>query len=247
MILIGSKAIKHWFNDFPREPKDTDYIVTWKPLNKEPGLEYHFNEILDRYPAPVLSANDLYTLKISHLFWDIKWEKHMFDVQFLRKKGCKLDYDLFKKLFNYWCDVHGTPKRSNLDVTAEDFFNNALKKYDHDYLHTLINPAPTYKKVLKDGEEVAVDEQKYHALSHEEKLELVREEIYVMAYERLAGRTYRAAYSWMLKKFIIHHAPMFEALFIIENFIELHRPIINYKQKLDYELSRVKCLAEGAL
>ena len=27
MILIGSKAIKYWFPDFPRDPKDTDYIV----------------------------------------------------------------------------------------------------------------------------------------------------------------------------------------------------------------------------
>jgi len=27
MILIGSSAIKHWYPDFKREPKDLDYIV----------------------------------------------------------------------------------------------------------------------------------------------------------------------------------------------------------------------------
>lgn len=106
----------------------------------------HINPVFENYPYDIITANDLYTLKISHIFWNIKWEKNMFD--------------------------------------------------------------------------------KYHNLSYEDKLNLVREEVYVMAYERLNNRDYRTAYAWMLKKFIMNHAPMFEALFIIENYRTLHIPLI---------------------
>jgi hypothetical protein len=238
-ILIGSMAMRYHFPDFKRTPKDTDWIGVGRNIPGE--VEFHRNPILENYHDEVLSANDLYTLKMSHIFWDIRWEKHMFDIQFMIKKGCVLNRSLFDKLYAYWNEVHGENKRSDLAMTAKDFFNNALPKtYDHDFLHTLINPVPTYTKVLKDGAEVEVDEDKFNALSFEDKLALVREEVYVMAYERLAGRDYRIAYSWMLKKFILHHAPIWEAIFIVENFIELHLPKINYKEKLDYELSRIE-------
>lgn len=244
MLLIGSRAIKYWFDDFHREPKDWDWITDDlskpKPENIDGHHEYHLNPVLLplSYHNNVLSSNSLYTLKISHLFWDIRWAKHMFDVQFLRRKGCLFNRDLFDKLYAYWNTIHGTNHRSDLTLDADAFFNNALKTYDHDYLHTLINPVPAYIKVLKDGSEVEPDEIKFQLLSHQEKLDLVREECYVMAYERLGIRDYREAYSWMIKKFIMNHAPMWEALWIIDNYIELHKPLINYKLKLDYELSR---------
>jgi hypothetical protein len=237
-ILIGSRAIKHWFRDFPREPKDFDYIGNGSSIAGK--LEFHKNPIFDNYKFPIMQPNDIYTLKMSHMFWDINWEKHLYDIQFLKSKGCKLDRSLFDKLYPYWNDVHGKNKRSDLKMSKEDFFDNALKEFDHDGLHELLVPIPMYKKVLKDGAEVEVDENKYNQLTYEEKLELVREEVYVMAYERLHNRDYRTAYSWMLKKFIISHAPIFEALFIIENHKALYKPIINYKQKLDYELSRIR-------
>ena len=154
MILIGSKAIKHHFPDFKRDAKDTDYIVKHKPDQKFKRVEFLLNPVLDGFSGSILSPNLLYTLKASHLFWDIQWSKHVYDVQFLKSKGCKIDKDIFYQLYQYWCIIHGVNKRSNLDMTAKDFFNNALKKYDHDFLHTLIKPEPTYKKVLKDGAEV---------------------------------------------------------------------------------------------
>jgi hypothetical protein len=233
-------AIRWHFQDFPRVPKDWDFIGEGKNI---PGqIEFHKNPVFDFYPdeTTIITPNDLYTLKVSHIFWDIKWDKHMFDIQFLKSKGCVLNRELFEKLYAYWNELHGTNKRSDLTLSKEEFFNNALKVYNHDELHELLVDVPMYKKVLADGKDVEVDENKFNKLSHEEKLELVREEVYVMAYERLAGRDYRVAYYWMLKKFIMNHAPMYEALFIIENYKELHKPKINYKNKLDYELSRLK-------
>ncbi len=238
MILIGSQALKHWFPDFTREPHDTDYIGEGTNI---PGkVEYHKNTVFDNYIHSIMLPEDLLTLKMSHLFWDIKWNKHMYDVQFLLKKGIKPNIDLFYKLYNYWCDLHGAPLKSNLNMNKADFFNNALKTYDHDHLHILLNPSPIYMKILEDGEEVLVSEVKFNQLTYEEKLELVREEVYVMAFERLGGRDYRVAYSWMLKKFIIHHAPMWEALFIIENYIPLHLPVYNYKEVLEKKLLEEK-------
>lgn len=235
-ILIGSAAIKYHFPDFSRIPKDEDYIGNGKNI---PGkIEFHENPIFDNYQHEIMLPNDLYTLKMSHLFWDIKWEKHIYDVQFLKSKGCVLNLELFNQLYEYWNKLHGKNKRSDLTMSSDDFFNNALKTYNHDELHLLINPVPMFTKVLKDGAEVDVCEKKFEKLTYEEKLELVREEVYVMAYERLNDRDYRTAYVWMLKKFIIAHAPIWEAIFIIENYKTLHKPAINYKEKLDYELQR---------
>lgn len=243
MIYIGSTAIKLLFPDFKREPKDMDLLVRDKYLAKM-GLvgrvEFH---VIPPLWKPLdegrqLTVNEIYTLKASHLFWDIKWDKHIYDIQFMQDRGAVIEIPLFYELYEYWLKKHGEPRRSKLNVSAKEFFTNGLKGgYDHDHLHTLINSNPTYKKVLKDGAEVEVTEEKFNALTFDEKCDLVREEIYVMAYERLAGRSPLEAYRWMLKQFIMYHAPMWEAIFIIENYNVLKRPIINFKLELDNKLN----------
>ena len=243
MILIGSSAIKHWYPDFKREPKDLDYIVGEDEILPPKGqnVEYLLNPILSNKwkhkDTKPLYPGDLTTLKASHLCWDINWEKHMFDLQFLLSKGWEIEEKLFWELYDYWNQFHSKNKRSDLKMTKDEFFNNAVN-YDvaeHDDLHLLINPTPTYTKILKDGCEVELDEEKYNLLSHEEKLDLVREEVYVMAYERWKNIDYRTAYLKMLKKFILSHAPKFTLLFILKNYIELQnvKNIINYKKQIN--------------
>lgn len=241
-ILIGSKAIKHWFPDFPREPNDTDILISEDiKFNKVLKVEYLYNPCFNNYESDVLLPNDLYTLKISHLFWNINWEKHMFDVQFLKEKGCVLDRGLFNRLYEYWNKYHGKNKRSDLKMTAEDFFDNALDtEHEHDFVHTILNPIPTYTKILKDGAEVEVDEEKFNNLSFEDKCSLAQEEVMVMAWERYPEMDYRVAYGRMLKKFIISHAPIWEAIFIIENYKRLHKPQFNYFKKINNGLQTVK-------
>jgi hypothetical protein len=241
MILIGSNAIKSVFPDFPRDPKDKDYLVENRSIYKSnKDVEYHENPILlDYLKTSPLDANTLYTLKVSHLFWDVKWDKHMFDIVFLRKKGCELNQLLFSNLYKYWSEIHGNPKKSNLSMSVDSFFDNGLKSdLDHDYLHTLINPSPLYLKTKIDHDTVETSMDLWKNLSEEDKLELIREECYVMAYERLWGRDYRAAYVWQLKELILKHLPLDQGLFAIENYDKLRKPTINYKQKLNYELQR---------
>ncbi len=235
MILIGSKAIKHYFPEFKREPKDIDYIVNVDSrLKSENGIEYLQNPIIYNKYKPftntIISLNDLTTLKASHLFWNINWNKHMFDLQFLLSKGCGIDESLFFELYSYWSVYHGKNKRSDLKMSKEDFFNNAINynESQHDDLHLIINPIPIYTLVLKEGKEVELCENKFNNLTHEQKLDFVREEVMVMAYERYKDLNYKIAYSIMLKKFIISLAPKFSLLFILKNYIELHKSKINF-------------------
>jgi hypothetical protein len=242
MILIGIQAIKKHFPDFPREPKDMDIIGKKEIIETEGRVEYLENKVFGDYPHKVMLPDDLYTLKISHMFGNIKWEKHMFDIQFLKGKGCVLNKDLFYRLYDYWNEVHGKNKRSDLKMSAEDFFDNAVKcEYSHDHLHTILNPIPTYTKVLIG--EVEVGEEKFNELSFEEKCSLVTEEVMIMAWERYPELDYRIAYSRMLKKFIISHAPLWEAIFIIENYIVLHKPNFNFFKQIENGLQTIKRVA----
>lgn len=245
--MVGSYALKNIYTDFTREPKDIDFIIgeeVYKDrLTKYIGdkkAEYLYcPPMFDHLTKFGVTDHGLLTLKASHIFWNINWDKHMYDICFLIDKGAQIIPKLFYDLYAFWNDHHGKNKRSDLKMSASEFFSNAVKcPHDHDWLHTLINPYPTFNKVLVDGAEVEVSEQKFNSLTYEEKLDLVREEIYVMAYERLNCRDYRAAYYWMLKKFIISHAPIWEALFIIENFRQLDRPLFNYVNKINDEIQR---------
>ena len=242
-VIIGSTAMKHWFPDYPREPDDLDYAVSRENIKSvvitdDIRIENLYNPIITGIEDGVyLRPEYLLTLKMSHLFWNINWEKHMFHVQYLLGKGIKYNKDLFYELYYFWNDYHSKNKRSDLKMSKEDFFNNAINgEIDHDYIHTLINPSPVYKKTLKEGKEVETEESKFYDLTFQEKLDIVREEVMVMAWERYAHRGYKTAYSMMLKKFIIGHAPMYMALFIIENFITLHKAEFNFIEKINKQL-----------
>jgi hypothetical protein len=256
MIIIGSTAIKYFYPDFPREPKDFDVILESKDENIKPYLGENFNKKIEILENPIileyykgngfLPPNLLCTLKASHLCWNINWEKHMFDLQFLLKKGNKIDFELFKQLYDYWNTVHSKNKRSDLKMSKQDFFDNSVNynENEHDFIHTILNPIPIYTKCLKDGCEVELDENKFHALSHEDKLEFVREEIYVMSFERYKELGYKHAYNKMLKKFIISHAPFFSIIFILENYIELEKCQKNYFKIIENGLQENKQLVK---
>jgi hypothetical protein len=97
-----------------------------------------------------------------------------------------------------------------------------------------------YTKLLGDGEEVNLDENKFHPLTFEEKLEVVREEVYIMAYERFKKMHYIPAFKRMLDKFIMTHAPLYIALFAIENYKILLKPKINYIKQIEDGLQIIK-------
>lgn len=255
-MIIGSVAIKFHFPSLNREPKDYD-IIALDQYNKldlerihrgdlDKRLEILINPVLFNYykgSVPnMCGTNELYTLKASHSFWDLSnnsWQKHIYDCVFLKEQGCELIFPLFYDLYDYWVKLHGGNKRSNLNMTANDFFDNAIKcPIPHDDLHELLlqheyfknQTKPTYTNILKDGAEVEVEEEKFNKLSEEEKYKLVVEEVMVMAFERWSEKTnFRLAFELMMKKFLIGHAPMWEAIWMINNYKKLLRCPFNYQ------------------
>lgn len=254
-MIIGSTAIKYHFPNFPREPKDIDFINGSKINDyfpKEMRREYLENPVLLQYCKndDFLDINSLYTLKISHCLWDVEgvnWMKHMWDVQWLKEKGCVFIPELFNELYKYWETIHGKRKTSNLAMSAEEFFDNIVGfPVEHDYLHSLLvqheyfgnQNLPMYTKVLKDGAEVDVSEEKFNLLTEKEKFNLVFEEVAVMQLERYGNMYYKKGYNRMLKKFILHHAPLWESIWIIQNHKKLlqnipfnHLEFLNQKIK----------------
>lgn len=264
-MIIGSTCIKHWFPDFPREPKDIDYITSQQfPVEESSYFTRDTNLKIEILDNPVLQSyvlnehghipkycpkDALYTLKLSHSFWSLdngSWEKHMWDIQWLKDKGCVLIEPLFYELYLHWCTFHGSNKRSNLEMNSEQFFDNAVNfPVSHDTLHEMLiqheyfnnQQAPTYTLILKDNCEVDVDEKKYNQLTELQKYNLVFEEVAVMAHERYNKVLYKKAYNIMLKKFIISHAPLWEAMWIIQNHKLLLTTIpFNFIKHLDNEI-----------
>ena len=249
MIIIGSTAIKHHFKDFPREPNDLDYIVRSKRgLERVDKVEYLFNPILSDYKNDkredkiYLSPDELLTLKMSHICYDINWDKHMFDIQFLIDKGASKIEDLYLDLIEYWKENHPTNRRSDLSLDKEEFFNNNVNnnsEYEHDFIHTLINPVPMYTRVLMEGKSVNLDETKFKALTHDEKLLFIKEEVFVMAWERFKNTPYPHAYAKMLKKFIQKHVPLFALDFSVYNYKELIKLPYNYIEDINNKLNLI--------
>lgn len=241
-ILIGSTAIKHWFPDFPREPKDIDYATDAEQKSGEENVEYLYNPVLFKYcQQDICPADLLLTLKMSHLFWEYKWDRHMFDVQFLLKQGCKYDLNILLELKEFWEEYLPKVRRSNLATTKEDFFTNAVNDDvdQHDFLHTLLNPVPMYTRILKDGAEVELDELKWERLSFEDKCNVVYEETIVMAQERYKNPTNKLindkiGYVNQLKANIQKHFPIFIAIFAIENY-----PLLE-QLPTKYDLTKIK-------
>lgn len=228
-----------YFKD--RVAKDLDYFSD-KPIE---GGDVFYHPRLEEYEfwagdtERVASIDELYTIKMSHIFWDLRngsWEKHARDIMTFHEFGnADLIPDLYKLLYEIWGEVHGK-KKANLSQMAKDFFNDKVVRiYEHDSIHASVAyyDAPLYERILADGEEVKVDKSKFDVMSCDDKLKLVREEVYATALERLiipSNYTYspRRAYAWALRRTVTSLARGWFALFIAENLEHVWKPDVDY-------------------
>src|SRR5678816_3179355 len=103
-VIVGSTAIKHHFPDFPREPKDLDRFDSYGD-DPGPAVDSYSHPTLDGWIGGwdrIATPDELYTVKLSHVFWELKngsWEKHVFDMRFLKRRGAELIPDLHSKLY----------------------------------------------------------------------------------------------------------------------------------------------------
>ena len=194
-LITGSVAARHWFPEF-RQPKDLDIISCIDVRSfcpSELSVETHW----DKAQELILSKNKdsvfvdpslLYTLKLSHMQWDIKWSKTASDVLFFQSKGVALDRDVYDSLVAFWCETHG-PKKVNLKMGNEEFFTEHVeRRIPHDTLHEMVafDGRPLHEKVRKDLGSPLVSKELFDGLPDREKLLLFYEELLVIAIERHA-------------------------------------------------------------
>lgn len=229
-MIIGSTAVKHWHPDF-RVPSDLDIISTEKKMSREvqhywiPEFEMLLKANKDK---EYLDADLVLTLKASHANWAIHWEKTMFDILFLKKKGHKINRPIYEALVKGWRKIHGKESASLKGRTADQFFDDAVKrKYNHDDLHRWVAyyDKPLYESIQPDPTTVECAEVLFKKLSYEDQIKMAKEEIFVTALERFIipklpysqGRAYNAS----LKKFVTTMSKNWMSLFLIENFDNL--------------------------
>lgn len=234
MYLFGSTLIKKLFPHF-RKPRDYDH-VTNDPRVSCTSIEDKDRNIssVETYYIPCtpnreMTADEIYTVKVSHAIYDIAWSKHMSDIRFLQLNGCKVDYVLLSELREFWKTIHTSSKHNRFDFSGkEDIFDDNLnRKQDHDSLHLIFNDELLFTKFC-DG--YIPNKYKWDALNAKLKKTVCLEEAYVIALERFFGKlpqqnfAYHKAQRLLTTK--LH--PLFIADFVIENWCELYRPEINF-------------------
>lgn len=215
MYIFGSSLIKKHFNDF-REPNDLDFVTNdpSKVLKSKIGeREYYY---IPSSPNREMTPDEIYTLKVSHAIYDIHWKKTMSDIRFLQLKGCNIIQSYLNDLREYWKEVHGEQVRTDFEINPGDFFEDKVRrKINHDDLHKMLNPSPTYLKMINSG--VTPDKEKYFNLLESERKELLYEEAFVIAIERFFTQNDRMAYQNSQKSLITRLHPVWLADQVIEN------------------------------
>lgn len=188
-MLIGSRALKHHFDDFPRAPKDTDYICKDEVVKgADCKICGSFNKVLEKYNCDIAPPIVLYTLKVSHIYFSNIWyNKTLYDIRWMQSKGVnEIDEEIYDLLYKDWEEFFGA-KKAKLTVKNEEFFTKKVKrKYEHDFLHDCVKfyDEPMYAKIKKDKTKAMVSKKMFDNLSHSDKLKLCLEEIYAVALER---------------------------------------------------------------
>lgn len=195
-LIIGSVALSHWV-ELDSPPGDIDIMSqnlpfqpspcpsklllenTWFGDASEYMLKHNKHEVF-------LDLNFLFTLKVSHAAWDIKWEKTMFHIYLMKQAGAELDYTLLKMLRQHWEKVH-SKKRVMMDKTNEEFFADAVnRKINHDELHKIVAAPfrPANEKMREDLNSPLFSSKLWGESSFQDKMNCAIEETVVIALER---------------------------------------------------------------
>lgn len=229
-ILIGSQALTQYFPDYKickdidiatldkkQSMKNWGIIIEFKPI---PALFNYQSQINWNNPdLGVASLNMLYTIKCSHLSWDIHWNKTAFDIIFMKSQGAILISELYQELYEYWSVIHKNKKHIKLNVSNDKFFNNNLTyNIDHDLLHQKYKfyDVPLFEMCKVDKSKAMLSKAIFDSWSRQMQLELAIEEIRVIAEERFKGSTMLS-----IKHLILSMTKGWFNTFLIDNLEEL--------------------------
>lgn len=151
---------------------------------------YSLLEIPNFGKIKVLVPQGLWVMKRSHLFRPLKFSRHIMEFQSIKNRSSKLDkkdLSILRERIRLTKQKFGdrVPK---LNKTNEEFFNDKVTKYYiHDDLHKIVayTPnSPIYERLKVDAGLAKCEKDLWYKLSHEDRLNCVREEGYVIALER---------------------------------------------------------------
>lgn len=244
-VFIGSYAMRKHFENF-RNYSDVDIVCVERPkIHFENKIEYHDDPallwLLNNCETEFATPNMLYTIKVSHSFWDIHWDKTMHDIKFLQQHNCKLIPEFYDILYASWEKKH-KEKKVNLNVKNEEFFNeHVAREFNHDFLHNALayEDEPMFNKIKKDKSKAFISSKMFFELSFERQINTCREEIQVIALEReLIPSNFRTpvrtAYRRALKALITHMTTGWFAKYLVENYkilYEIDRDFVNIFKK----------------
>lgn len=257
-LISGSVAAKHWFSDF-RDPVDID-IITPVNIKSDTPTECMVDASWNDASDLILSKNKdhvfvdpdtLFSIKVSHAGWDVKWEKTMFDIMFFKNKGCQLDDSIYKAMIPVWKKIHGE-KHVNLNQPVSEFFtDHVVRKFDHEQLHELaaFNGRPMHSKIRPDQTSAWCSKEMFDALTEEEQYEAALEEMIVTAIERSgldspASKVEKIkAINMAYKKLVTSMTTGWFCKFLILNQVELLKTRrLKWNSKMDSILQELKTL-----
>lgn len=143
---------------------------------------------------PVARPGTLYLIKKSHIYSAREWHKHMLDMQYLADQITGADFSeseihAYKMRLNEY--LGSEEKFQSMMIPDQEFFDRYahayIRLYQHDQLHqaTCYGEAPMYGDLKKEASKAYISKSKFDKLSHQDKVRLVREEVYVLALERV--------------------------------------------------------------
>jgi hypothetical protein len=239
--------MKYWYSD-SREPKDLDIIDKNSPKSTK-ETEYYwtdaFQYILDNNKdSAYVDPNFLITIKMSHLAWDINWDKHMKDYLFLKSKGLEVNEELFKLLYKDWENIHGK-KSVKMNVPNKGFFKDNIKReIEHDKLHEyfMFYDRPLNERIRQDLSKPYCSEYMWDKLSEEGKFKCAIEEIFVLTYERNSSiKSVPHAITKTIKQMITSTTSGWFNIYLIENFENLRKEYhSHYRERVNLIKSQRK-------
>ena len=232
MYLFGSGLLSKYFDDY-RQPNDIDYVTNdfdeylLQKEKKIKGVEFYY---IPMSPSRIMTPDELYTLKVSHAIYDIKWKKTMSDIRFMKLKGCKIDYQLFEQLRDYWYKIHIDKKYARFDfdsiLNGTLFNDNIVRRFNHDVLHKMISIEPLYKKFVVGD---IPNEQMFMNLAYHEQLGVCFEETYVIALERYTHLGVYASFIEAARSLVTRMHPVWLAQWTVENWDMLYNASLGEK------------------
>lgn len=224
---VGDPTTKEYFKGlFPNETKiDLHYIPeiwdAFSYIQKTPRV------INDMSNTLYLLRNIMFTLKASHVAYDKgqRQEKTFFDLFHMSRNGCEIIDDLFYALYDRWEKERGPKWRADFTKESADFFDDAVSRENiHDELHKSVAfyDQPAFK-FLQTPEQttVWVCPDKFWEVDEHIRQRVVIEEAETLALERFLlpnlMKNKKLAYQKMVKALVDRLAPLWMAIYIINN------------------------------